>query len=500
MGSGVQLKSLACCLLSGLLIVASVPPWGWWICAFLGIALFDRVLSGQTSLKRFIRGFSVGLVWALVGTIWMIDLTPPGWIINSIVHAGFMGLASLVVPKDQGRRVALVGAITLAELGRWSWPFGGIPLATLAQGQAAGPLAPVVRVGGSLLLVALVVAIGVALSAAFDGRKANNQSVLTIVGAFVFLVVSSVLASLSPQGHSVEEIGVAIVQGGGPQRTRATPSGASIVFANQIEANQSVKEGTDLVLWPENVVNPDPPTNFPLSGRLYGDAASELLSLEAKRLNAVLIPGWFHQDYEDETANLNYSTAINPDGVVVDRYDKVRTVPFGEFVPLRSFIEIFAADLLPARDVRPGTNPAVLQTEVGNFGVAISWEVFFDHRVRDAIKDGGEILLNPTNGASYWLTIVQTQQIASSRLRALETGRWVLQAAPTGFSAVINPHGDVVQRTAISEQAVLHSTVEKRSGLTWATEVGIWPIFILSIMLILIGHKKPEESDSTNFG
>ena len=377
----MQLKSLVWCLLSGLLIVASVPPWGWWISAFLGIALLDRILSGQTASKRFFRGFSVGLIWALVGTIWMVDLTPPGWIINSIVHGGFMGMASLVVPKNQGRRIALVGAITLAELGRWSWPFGGIPLATLAQGQANGPLAPVVRVGGSLLLVALVVAIGVALSAACDGRKANKQSIFTIVGTFVFLVISGVLASLSPQGYSVEEIEVAIVQGGGPQRTRATPSGASIVFANQVEANQSVKEGTDLILWPENVVNPDPPTNFPLSDRLYGDDASEILSSEAKRLNAVLIPGWFHQDDRDAAANLNYSTAINPNGIVVDRYDKVRTVPFGEFVPLRSFIEIFAADLLPARDVRPGTDSAVLETEVGNFGVAISWEVFFDHRL-----------------------------------------------------------------------------------------------------------------------
>ena len=95
---------------------------------------------------------------------------------------------------------------------------------------------------------------------------------------------------------------------------------------------------------------------------------------------------------------------------------------------------------------------------------------------------------------------MQTQQIASSRLRALETGRWVLQAAPTGFSAIINPHGDVVQRTSISEQAVLHSTVEKRSGLTWATKAGKWPMFILSIVLILIGHKEPEEIESTNFG
>ena len=422
----------------------------------------------------------------------MVDLTPAGWLINAVVHASFMGTASLLVPANNGRRLALVGAVTLAEFGRWSWPFGGIPLATLAQGQAASPLAPVVRVAGPLLLVALVVAIGVALSALFDGRRANKWSALTIGVASLALVISGVLAALAPEGQFVDEMKVAIVQGGGPQRTRATPSGASTVFSNQIEANQLVEEGVDLVLWPENVVNPDPPTNSPLPNRLYPDQASETLSMEAKRLNAVLIPGWFLQDDSDPKANLNYSTAIDSNGMVIDRYDKVRIVPFGEFVPLRSLIEVFAADLLPARDVRAGNGPAVLKTPVGNLGISISWEIFFEHRVRDAIKNGGEILINPTNGASYWLTVVQTQQIASSRLRALETGRWVLQAAPTGFSAVINPNGKVIQRTSISEQTVLHATVERRSGLTWATQVGIWPMIILSFLLILIGHKEPE--------
>ena len=86
--------------------------------------------------------------------------------------------------------------------------------------------------------------------------------------------------------------------------------------------------------------------------------------------------------------------------------------------------------------------------------------------------------------------------MASSRLRALETGRWVLQAAPTGFSAVINPNGKVIQRTSISEQNVLHATVERRSGLTWATQVGIWPMIILSFLLILIGHKEPEKNQN----
>ena len=65
--------------------------------------------------------------------------------------------------------------------------------------------------------------------------------------------------------------------------------------------------------------------------------------------------------------------------------------------------------------------------------------MFFGGRAREAVKEGGEALLNPTNGASYTGTIVQTQQVASSRLRAIETGRWVVQAAPDGVLRVRHP-------------------------------------------------------------
>ena len=97
-------------------------------------------------------------------------------------------------------------------------------------------------------------------------------------------------------------------------------------------------------------------------------------------------------------------------------------------------------------------------------GVVISWEVFFPDRARDAIGHGGEVLLNPTNGSSFTGTQVQGQQVASSRLRAIETGRWVLQAAPTGFSAIVSPGGDVLHRTGISEQGVLQGVIERRTG------------------------------------
>ncbi len=98
-------------------------------------------------------------------------------------------------------------------------------------------------------------------------------------------------------------------------------------------------------------------------------------------------------------------------------------------------------------------------------GVVISWEVFFAGRAREGVKLGAEAIVNPTNGASYTGTIVQTQQVASSRLRAIETGRWVVQAAPTGFTAVVDSDGNVLQRTAVSERNVLYDTVELREGL-----------------------------------
>jgi apolipoprotein N-acyltransferase len=86
------------------------------------------------------------------------------------------------------------------------------------------------------------------------------------------------------------------------------------------------------------------------------------------------------------------------------------------------------------------------------------------------------------------LTIVQSQQVASSRLRAIETGRWVLQAAPTGFSAVIAPNGTVQQRSGISEAAVLQQTVERRTGLTWPVRFGPWPALVLAAGLVVAAN------------
>ena len=128
----------------------------------------------------------------------------------------------------------------------------------------------------------------------------------------------------------------------------------------------------------------------------------------------------------------------------------------------------------------------MLHTDAGTFAVVISWEVFFTNRVRDGVLHGGQVVLNPTNGSSYWLTQVQTQQVASSRLRAVETGRWVLQAAPTGFTAVVDENGELLARSDVSETKVFQGSVPLREGDTIATRVGQYPVIGVALVALLV--------------
>ncbi len=473
---------------AGLLIAAALPPWGWWPLALVGLAIWFVLIDQANAGTRFRRSFLVGLAWSAPATLWIVDLTAPGWPATVFAFSLLAGLAGLATPPCGAlRRWAFPAAIILTELIRWNYPFGGTPIATYAMTGVATPFAMAARLFGSPFLAFLVVMAGVATADAW------RRQWKAVGGAIAVLVAATVGGHWA--GSAVEPVGsieVAVVQGGGPQNTRADFCETRSVFERHMAASETIDRGVDLILWPEDVVHasadnartPDR-CDEPLLGRT--EAFSRLSQLAAAT-GAVVISGWF-QVADDGLANTNFALAQSPDGTITDRYDKVRLVPFGEFVPFRSLIERFSRDL-PRRDVRPGTGDAVLETGVGPLGIVISWEIFFDHRARDAIGNGGQVLLNPTNGSSYWLTIVQSQQIASSQLRAIETDRWVLQAAPTGFSAVVSPTGEVLQRTGVSEQRVLYHTIERRTGRTLAVAWGLWPVLVgvLAILGAVVGR------------
>jgi len=454
----------------GLLVGASLPPVGLWPLALVGIAGIDWAIRDAPVAARFRRGWLAGV--ALLGptTWWMRELTLPGWVLASVVLGALLGVALAAVPPGAGRWVALPGAWVLFEAVRGRWPFGGVPLSTLAVGQVAGPLAPVARVGGGLLLAAVTVAAAVAVTAMVGRRP---RAALVAAGA---VAAASVLAVVAPGGMGTGRwLAADVVQGGGPQGTHAVDTDASDVVERHLAASRTVRADADLVVWPEDVVDVEAPFEASDEGRQVAELS--------RRLDGVLVVGVIEETGDRFT---NEAVALRG-GQVVDRVGKERRVPFGEFVPFRSLVEPFAPAMLPRRDAVVGRGPAVLDTPTGRFGVVVSWEVFFGDRARDAIGNGGQLLLNPTNGSSFTGTQVQSQQVASSRLRAIETGRWVLQAAPTGFSAVIDPEGRVLQRTGVSERAVLRADVELRRGRTWAVAFGDWPAVVLGGGLVAAG-------------
>ena len=245
----------------------------------------------------------------------------------------------------------------------------------------------------------------------------------------------------------------------------------------------------DLVVWPENTIDV---VDF--------DASAELAAVtaQARRLGVPIAVGVTEDVAGRPGRFTNAQVVVTPSGEIVSRYDKVRRVPFGEYVPLRGLFEALGApvDEVP-HDAIAGRGPAVLDVPVAvgtddarvdRLAVVISWEVFFGGRAREGVRDGGGLILNPTNGASYSGTIVQTQQVASSRLRAIETGRWVVQVAPTGFSAFVTPDGDVLERTSVGERAVIRHAVALRSGRTWYVTLGDLPFVVLLLVALVVAE------------
>jgi apolipoprotein N-acyltransferase len=475
-------KRLLLALAAGLLVAFSLPPWGWWPLAFVGVALFEIAASGRHRRRdRFLTGFAFGLGWLATGMLWMWQLTVPGYIAASLIFAVAHGLAELAVPSGRWEFVGRAAAHALVEALRFSFPFGGVPLASLGISQAAGPVGDVARVGGVVLITWLVLQAGTALGRLLTwgrrGRRLDRAALATLAGALVVIAVGWI----APRGQGTGvHLDIAAVQGGGEQGTRALDVPSRVVTDRHLEATATIEpdDDLDLVLWPENVIDT---SDFAASEQLVR------VTEQAARLGVPFAVG-VTEDVAGQPGKIsNAQIVVTPDGEQTSRYDKVRRVPFGEYVPLRGLLEAIGApvDQVPTNAV-PGEAPAVIDLPDGTrLGVAISWEVFFGGRAREGVKHGAEVLVNPTNGASYTGTIVQTQQVASSRLRAIETGRWLVQAAPTGFSEFVTPDGDVIARTAVGEQAVIRQEVELRTGRTWYVTLGDAP-FIVAIALTLL--------------
>jgi len=486
-------------IVGGFLVAAALPPWGFWPLAILGVAVYEGAAQhAVTGRQRLVRGWLFGAAWLFPGMVWMWFLTAPGYLLAASMFAGFHALAAWVAPRGPWRVIGRPAAHTLAEALRFCFPFGGVPLASLAVGQAAGPFADVVRVGGALLLTWFVFQVGFALAgpspvvpalARKRGVTAKGEwhGVLAFLAALIVWLVLPMLADGTHGAkYSWVPVRVAAVQGGGPQGTHATDTSAEDVLQRHLAATASIQPGSvDLVVWPENVID---------VATFEGSRELELVAAEAKRVGAPFAVG-ITEDTADGERFLNAQVVVTPEGEIYSRYEKVRRVPFGEYMPLRGLLNALGAptDLVP-RDAVSGTGPAVLELPDGTeMATVISWEVFFGGRANEGVEAGGSFIINPTNGSSYTWTVLQSQQIASSRLRAIEQNRWVVQVSPTGFSAFISPSGEVFDRTSVSEQKVITRSIELRGVRTWYSHTGNLPWVALMGLLLAVSLWRARE-------
>ena len=444
----------------------------------MGSGVLVLTLRDQPLGWRLAVGLAAGVGLYAPGLWWVVDFSAPGYVVLVLVESAILAAALTLVPGQPtaSRLLGFPAALVLAELVRGHWPLGGLPLAGIDLGQAASPLAPAARLGGHLLLVFMVGLSGAAISLLVDARLRARAT-----GAAVALVVilTPLLGDAAGSGAPGPALRVAAVQGGGPRGLRAVNVDPATGFNAQLTATAGVRLPVDLVLWPENVVNVD----GPLNGSPQDAAMSEL----ARRLHTTIVSGVV----EDVTSARgdqrfrNAAVAWAPDGSRVARYEKVHRVPFGEYVPARSLVSRLADVSAVPRDAIAGNGPGVLPTPAGPLGVVISYEVFFADRARAAVEGGGQLLLVPTNASSYKTGQVPAQELAAAQLRAMETGSEVVQAAPTGYSALVTADGRVTERTGLGRAAVVEGEVRLRRGTTPATRYGEGATTFLALMALV---------------
>lgn len=433
---------------------------------------------------RFFSGWLAGLGCFVPGLYWARSFNWYGAAALMAIEALSMAVAAALVPRDTCRGPAFVGAFTILEAIRMTWPFGGLPIGGVFLGQAGGPLLATARIGGPLLLTALVWAGGAVVRSLVGhfARPPLSRPTKTALVSLAVIVAIAVAGDFAPNGGpAVRHLTIASIQGGGKRGFDKEQVSPATVFAAQLSATYEMEQldrahTPQLLLWPEDVIS--------LVGPIQGSAEGATMAQLASHLHTTIIAGV--TSTISSSAFDNMAVVWAPDGNIVATYEKVHRVPFGEYVPYRSFFSHFANLSRVPLDAVPGHGSGMVNTPVGKVGIMISYEVFYSNRSLPAVRAGAQVLLVPTNTSSYAASQVPTQEVAADEIQATEEGRDLVQAAPTGYSTVVNNNGQLLARSVLGKRQVILATVAMRTGRTIYERLGDSPVLILSASGIVV--------------
>ena len=479
--AGRALRPLAA-LVSGALLAAAFPALDLGPLAL--VALVPLLLATETVRPRpaaalgYLAGltfFGLHLLWIAQFLSWTGAVAWLAWGALSAVEAAFFAAFFALVPATRPlgawRLLVLPACWAVLELVRAYHPLGGFPWGLLAVSQhGGGPLLPLARVVGGFGLAAVIVAVNLAVALWLRALRATAREgswrpkVAALVG--LPLLVAGLLgarlavpAAPAPSGPPLD---VVVVQAGlrgghGLAQGQTTEQ----VFANHVRHTEALAGAPggppDLVVWGEGAADADPLTNpdrLAAVTRAARAAGAPILLGASTRLDATHLA----------TEGLLFT----PEGRLADRYQKRRLVPFGEFVPFGSVL----SRLIPATregvpyDKVPGHRLEPLLIDGVPVGPLICWESAYPGDARRLTREGARLLLVMTNNASFGTGSGPRQHLAAGQLRAVESGRTIVQAAVTGISAVIEPTGATRQETGLYQDTVIRVQAEQRTGVT----------------------------------
>lgn len=475
-----MLLRLVLSVAAGLSLWLAFPTHDLWWMAYVGIG----ALALATAEVGVWRGLALGLAAGLAYFVPLLSWT--GIFVGSLPWLALSGLEALYVAglgaacgylQRSGVRPLVVALAWVAsELARSTTPFGGFPWARVGFSQADAPLLAVASwlgTPGVTFVAALVGALGALAIERLVRDQRRWVAPVAAVSAAALLV--GPLAIPRPiDGAPLQVLGV---QGNVPEMTLEFNAQRRAVLdkhvSTTLHAAELVERGElprpDLVLWPENSSDIDP---------LRNQDAAMVIAEAVGAMDVPLIVGAVLQEPADHSTNA--SLLYLPGEGVVGRYVKQRPVPFAEYIPYRDFFRLFSDQVdLVARDFVAGTEPGLMAVPLTDgdllLGIAICFEVVVDDLMRENVLLGAEVLFVPTNNATFGFTAESEQQLAASRVKAVELGRSVVHVSTVGVSGLIMPDGSVHDETELFTQDIVSGSVPRRTDLTLAAQLGWWP-------------------------
>jgi apolipoprotein N-acyltransferase len=478
--------------------VLAFPDFSLVALAPLGPAALLLAVRGQ----RFRSGVWLGLVFGLAFFVPLLSWTgiyvgPLPWLALAVweaLHLTLLGGATALVTRLRGWPVWAAALWVADEALRSRGLLDGFPWGRLGFSQTDGPLLSLAAYGGVPLVSFAVALSGALLAAAVlallhawrsaESPRERGRAVRTAtlaVAAVLGVPLVGLLAWLPLPGSSLTAGGptrtVAVIQGDVPRAGLEFNAQRRAVLDNHVrrtlELAREVASGDepqpDLVLWPENSSDIDPYVN--------ADARQEI-GEAAARVGAPILVGAVVDGpgrYISNTA-IVWDPTTGPGATYVKRHP----VPLGEYVPARSFFRLFSADIDRVHDQYAGSVPGVLSLGGARVGDLICFEVVYDGLVHDVVDGGAGMLVVQTNNATFGYTDESAQQLALSRLRAVEFGRTVAIAATSGISAIIAPDGTVVRSSQLFTPDVFVEEIAQRTSTTVALRLGAAPEWALS--------------------